>query len=129
MQPYTLIHNNVWNGIFRDTSIDSGEMLDTITRLEDENIAHMEKINDDCRRAGSLQYRCFHVQVADGYAYYQIMEVMDSKVRVRHIEGIGENYKDEVLGDGGVFPLIPIKRLIDAEDAFNDLISKRKLAD
>lgn len=129
MRPYTLIHNNVWTDTWSDTSRSSTDVLDRAMKMEDENIAQMEKINVECRAAGSLQFRCFQLQVADGYAYYQVMEVGSRTVKVRHIPGIGDNYKDEMLGDGGTFPLVPIRRLIQAEDAFNDFISKRKLVE
>ncbi len=128
MRPYTLIHNNVWTDTWSDNSRSSTDVLDRVMKMEDENIAHMEKINDECRKAGSLKFRCFQLQVADGYAYYQVMEVGSRTVKVRHISGIGDNYKDDILGDGGTFPLIPIRKLIEAEDKFNDLIAKRQLA-
>ena len=123
MQPYQVIHKNVWAYDRAKEQNNLNDHMADCARKEDENLAYMDMINKDCQRAGTLKYRCFHLQVADGYAYYQIMKVNKDTVMVRHIEGLGDNYMDDILGQGGTFPLPPIKRLIEAEDLVKDLIS------
>ena len=66
---------------------------------ENENL--IRDINKECLAKNELLGFILHFPVADGYAYYQITKVNTSKVYVNVCEGIGDDYREMLIGDKG----------------------------
>lgn len=92
---------------------------DDLNKACDENLDHMVAIDKAAKEAGQLLFRTFSLHVADGLACYQITKVnhastlASATVQIKHLDGVCDNYYDNVLGSGGTFPLTLITNLLD----------------
>lgn len=70
---------------------------------------------------GSLVGRYFAIGHADGYAYYQVIKELKTRVHVQHIMGIGDDYADHYFGYGGSFPKNEVLRYVDRQGKMAEL--------
>jgi len=103
-QPYQPIHDI-------DAIVERRD-YDALNRAYDDNYKHMETINKVAKDAGQILYRTFSIQVADGYAHYQVTKVEKNNMMVRVLRGMGDDYQDRILGAGGSFPNRIIENLL-----------------
>lgn len=95
-QPYQPIHDI-------DAIIERRDYA-ALNKACDENYKHMAAINAAAKQAGQTLYRTFSIQVADGYAYYQVTKVGKSSMTVKALSGMGDDYQDHALGAGRSIP-------------------------
>ena len=70
--------------------------------------------------------KIFSTQVADGYAYYEIVRVNKQTVRLKWRKELSpDGWNDAVLGQGGSFPKHSIEHIIDSADAWKRILSKK----
>ena len=103
-QPYQPIHDI-------DAIIERRDYA-ALNKACDENYKHMAAINAAAKQAGQTLYRTFSIQVADGYAHYQVTKVEKNNMMVRVLRGMGDDYQDRILGAGGSFPNRIIENLL-----------------
>jgi len=66
---------------------------------------------------GVHEGKILSIQVADGYAYYEITRVNKKSVRVTWRKDLSsDGYKDAVLRDGGSFEIGRIRAIVRLED-------------
>lgn len=76
---------------------------------------------------GVVPGKIFRIQIADGYAVYQV-----KKVKARTVDIIWRKdlcidaYQDAVLRNGGTFSIKSIAPIIEREEAFNKIFSAKK---
>jgi hypothetical protein len=86
--------------------------IDAMTNGMNANLDHLLAIDAAARKAGSIKYRVFSIQVADGFAYYQAIDVNSHHITIQHITGIGDDYYAQPFGGGGKFESAMIRRML-----------------
>jgi hypothetical protein len=70
--------------------------------------------------------KIFSTQVADGYAYYEIVRVNKKTVRLKWRKELSpDGWNDAVLGQGGSFPKDSIANIIAQADAMKRIFGKK----
>lgn len=71
--------------------------------------------------------KLFRTQVADGYAYYEVVKINKRTVRIKWREDLcADKWQDQILGAGGSFATNVIEPLILREEALDRIFSKQK---
>jgi hypothetical protein len=61
---------------------------------------------------GTLLGRYLNIQIADGYAYYEITKVNKKSCRVRVIRNIGDDWVIPYIGEEGSVPMDYVQQVI-----------------
>lgn len=86
------------------------------------NLNVLEGIDTEQRDKGELLWRYFRRNVADGYAYYQIVKVTSLSASVEVCRGIClDEWTDDMLGEKCTLPKSVIQSLINQKDAIERL--------
>ena len=82
----------------------------------------LKKIDREQRDKGELLWRYFRRNVADGYAYYQVVKVTKKSAIVEVCRGIClDEWTDNMLGDSSQLPIKIVDDLIKQKDAMEKL--------
>ena len=82
----------------------------------------LKKIDREQRDKGELLWRYFRRNVADGYAYYQVVKVTKKSAIVEVCRGIClDEWTDNMLGDSCQLPIKIVDDLIKQKDAMEKL--------
>ena len=69
----------------------------------------------------------FRIQVADGYAFYEVTKINKRTVRVKWRKDLScDGYRDVVLGAGGSCNIELARTLIEGEEALAKLFAEQK---
>jgi hypothetical protein len=86
-----------------------------------------QKAQEKSKKAkGCSAGKLFKIGVADGYAYYVVTRGGKRNVSVEWRNFGGDSYYDQILGGGGSFPRHCIEPLVEREEAFAKIFSKKK---
>ena len=86
------------------------------------NFNVLEGIDKEQRDKGLLLWRNFRRNVADGYAYYQIVKVTKKTATIVVCRGIClDEWTDNMLGEECELPIKIVSDLIEQKDAMNRL--------
>jgi hypothetical protein len=86
------------------------------------NLDILEGIDREQEQRGELLWRNFRRNVADGYAYYQIVKVTKKSAIVEVCRGIClDEWTDNMLGEACGLPLSLVESMIGQKDAMNKL--------
>ena len=70
--------------------------------------------------------KLFRCQVADGYSVYQVLKVNKKTVQIVWRKDLTiDGWTDNILGEGGTFPLSPIESAIQREEGLRKLFSRK----
>lgn len=90
------------------------------------NEKELDACDDEAKKVDRMVGRFFQIQVADGYAIYQIVKENKKTVRVKRCEGIcGDEYQDWNLGHGASMSKAKAQELIGFKDKLNEMFSKK----
>jgi hypothetical protein len=74
------------------------ETYDEYDKIRRENWKSLNDLDKQAKEAGQLVGRYIKHQIADGYAYYQIIKEHKKSVRIRLCEGLGDDYFIQAWG-------------------------------
>lgn len=99
---------------------------DGVMKRADDNFKHLMSLDEKAKKTyATILGRSFHVGVADGTVYYQVVEVTGTQVRVNLCDGIClDRYQDSVLGTGGWVQRRNIENIIFGHDALEKIFRK-----
>ncbi len=87
--------------------------------------ADLTERDQAAKREGKLEDRYIQEQIADGYAYYRITEVMGDMVRVEHMNDIADGYTVPMIESMGcVIPLKYAEENIARRDAWSEIFKR-----
>ena len=92
---------------------DSDYDFDDYDRVIESNNRLLNEINDRCKAKGTLVGRYFETPVADGFAFYQVIEVTKTKARVQRCVGLGDDYRDPQFMDCSLVNISYIQALVE----------------
>lgn len=100
----------------------------TLNGKIEKNFQHLKSIDQKAKeKKGDILYRYFDTPVADGRAYYQVVEIKGKKAKVYLCEGIcPDNYADHILGAESWMDLGRVTAMIHGRDKLEKLFSKPK---
>jgi len=88
----------------------------------DNNLNVLEGIDREQKAKGEILWRYFRRNVADGYAYYQIVKVTKKTAVVKICRGIClDEWTDNLLGEECSLPIQKVQELIYSRDAMAKL--------
>ena len=91
------------------------------------NLDVLNGIDEEQRKRGLLLWRYFNVNVADGYAYYQVVKVTKKSAIVEICRGIClDEWTDRILGESCQLPIDRVEELIKRKDALYNLFGGGK---
>jgi len=91
----------------------------------DNNLNVLEGIDREQKAKGEILWRYFRRNVADGYAYYQIIKVTKKTAVVKICRGIClDEWTDNLLGEECSLPIQKVQELMYNRDALDNLFSK-----
>jgi hypothetical protein len=91
----------------------------------DHNLNVLEGIDKEQKAKGEILWRYFRRNVADGYAYYQIIKVTKKTATIKVCRGIClDEWTDNMLGEENTLPLKMIEELMYSRDALETLFGK-----
>jgi hypothetical protein len=100
------------------------EMKAEMQKIDDAWMAAVKK-NDELGK-GLIAGKVFRIQVADGYAVYEVTKVGPRQTCVNYRKDLViDDYIDRVLGAGGSFPTSAIARIMQGQDALFELFGKK----
>ena len=99
-------------------------MSDYIKEMEAEFNA-MRAVDAHAKSEGKLEGRYIQEQIADGYAYYVVVEVGEQTVRVEHQKFFDGYSVPMIESMGGIIPIHYVRENIEARDQLNEMFSKR----
>lgn len=86
------------------------------------NFDVLNGIDDEQRKRGELKWRYFKVNVADGYAYYQVVKVTKRSAIVQICRGIClDEWTDMVLGESCKLSIEKVQELVNRKDRLYNL--------
>jgi len=70
--------------------------------------------------------KIIRTQVADGYAYYEIIKINKTTVRIKWRGDLClDRWQDQILGSGGSFPKYIIENLAEQEEILKRIFGKK----
>ena len=91
----------------------------------DNNLQVLEGIDREQKAKGEILWRYFKRNVADGYAFYQIVKVTKKTANVKLCTGIClDEWVDGMLGIECTLPLLLVEGMISQKDALDKLFNK-----
>ncbi len=95
-----------------DAMFEAGRSSNDVCKAMDENLEHLRAIHAAAVEAGSIKFRMFSLPYADGFAYYQAINVTSSQITIKAITGIGDDWTAPPFGNGGKFPSKMIRQML-----------------
>lgn len=96
--------------------------LETARVNSDRNYDVLKTIDREQRNRGELLWRYFRRNVADGYAYYQVVRVTKKSAIVEVCRGIClDEWTDNMLGEVCELPIKIVRDLIEQKDNLEKL--------
>jgi hypothetical protein len=89
------------------------------------NLNVLEGIDREQKAKGEILWRYFKRQIADGYAFYQIIKVTKKTAVVKICRGIClDEWTDNLLGEECSLPIQKVQELMYNRDVLDNLFSK-----
>jgi hypothetical protein len=123
--PYSSVNNN----LVEDNAMDKPEYSSTLNGqeyLKQWDLWFKEQTAaSDALPEGLQVGKIFSTQVADGYAYYEIVRINKKTVRLKWRKELSpDGWNDAVLGQGGSFPKSSIHNIISQADVWKRILEK-----
>jgi len=109
-------------GVYEPESTDYSKK-DWIEAL-DRNYKRLMALDKTARKMKSVVGRVYSEQVADGHAYYLIIAESARTVTLKHVQGIGDDYRISFLGAGDTVSKGKVLGMMKMQDDFNALFSR-----
>ncbi len=90
------------------------------------NFKKLQQIDQEARDAGRLLGRYIDSSVADGYAYYQIVEDLGAFVKIRHVTGFGDDYSVMQWGAEALIPRDMAAGIVAHRDTYDKIIAEQR---
>ena len=91
------------------------------------NWHRMNEIDAASRDKGTILGRYVQKQIADGYAYYQIVQAMGSKVQIVRVTGVGDDWTEPTWGDVAWIDREFAVANINRRDTLNSMFAERRV--
>ena len=93
--------------------LDDFKNIDNVVKQSEDNLKHLLELEEKSSKKHSLLGGIFHVSVADGQVFYQVVNVKSKTAVVKLCEGIClDNYVDGILGYECELPQDKVVRLV-----------------
>ena len=90
------------------------------------NFDVLEGIDKEQKDKGEYLWRTFRRNVADGYAYYQIVKITKKSAKVEVCRGVClDEWTDNLLGYECELPLKIVTDMIDSKDKMFDFLNRK----
>ena len=90
------------------------------------NFANLSKIDGAAKARGELLWRYMSEPVADGHAYYQIIKVGKTKVRIELCTGLGDDWSVRYWGHSAGIDRNYAEDSVKRRDGLAELFSKKE---
>lgn len=98
----------------------------TMIKRWDENSKKLEAQDSIAKAKKQLVNRYIKLSVADGYAFYEIVKETKSKVHIKLVTGIGDDYRVSYFGDSAIIDKSYAKSEIESRDQLAKLFGKAR---
>lgn len=104
---------------------ESGGLKFASWQLSRENNQKLVDIDRQAKSEDTILHRYVSEQIADGYAYYQIIRVNKKSVRVRVCTGLGDDWQVPQWGAEATIPMAYAVENIRRRDGLEEIFSRR----
>lgn len=97
--------------------------FEKLLRESEKNFEKLEKTDRVAEKQGLLVGRYIRENIADGYAYYQIIKENKTTVKIKHVVGISDDYIVSYWGKQATISKNYIKKSISFRDNLNEIFN------
>lgn len=106
--------------------VDFSKDIDRALKAIDENWEELKRIDNICKKRGTILGRYFTISVGDGNAVYQITALKNNAVYVVVCDVDSDGYTDLVLGEESWMERSLAEQLIESRDRMAEFFQKHK---